>query len=825
MSVVNVSSCVKCSGDINRKIYTDKKVLGFGSPTASIMIVGESPGQNDYLGGRPFLGREGQCLNKLLEISGIDTSAVYMSNLVKCRTVHKDSNNNRSPEPIEIKNCVDFLLQEIEIVKPRVIITLGSVPLQILTTNKTAKINKIKGVVSIHSNKESYILPTFDMGYILKNGGVLNNFTQKLSSVASEVVSHLNKAKELANNSKAFIDKKYVLVDCPEKLSEMQSEVYRSKKIAFDIESTGETEEGSGLDINCKILGIGFGVGEGHAYYVPLVVKEPVGFGLVDFWKGWEGGNGIPLKVIKTILEDKSIAKTAHNSKYDISRLKYTQGIKTSNLIWDTQCASYLKDENSSHRLKDLKNVYIDLISYEKKWNKITNKGKNTEKADINIIKDYCCGDVDATWRLTRDQIQEFKKLPHLMKFMKDYYVPLMEFVADFECTGVTYDIKTANKIKNKYKDKVVEIEKNIWINSGGIKFDISSPEQVGKVLYGKLKLPPGRKTKKGYATDKAELGRLSKLHIVPALIQEHRHAQKMASTYIDRPLKECDGNNRYHISLNPTGTVSGRFSSDLQNVPRIKDIKKLFIAPEGYKLVQADLSQAEVRCFAHYANEEVLQKAFDSESIDVHCLVASEIMGVLYEEFAHLYESKDPKYEEMRSSAKATTFGLLYGRGPASIAAEQGKSTAEAQDFIYRFFNRFKKCKEWIDNTHTKVMKTGQVNNIFGRIRRLPGVFSRDNELISRCKRQSVNSIIQSTAADITNLSLIRIHRELKRHELPAKIVMSVHDSIIPEVRNDYVENVSKLMVDIMESKPTPNFKVKMRADVDIYQKWGIAQ
>ena len=317
----------------------------------------------------------------------------------------------------------------------------------------------------------------------------------------------------------------------------------------------------------------------------------------------------------------------------------------------------------------------------------------------------------------------------------------------------------------------------------------------------------------------------LAKENPIVKEIVHYRHCNHIITTYIDGRIAIVDSNNRVHISINPIGAVSGRFSTEgSQNVPKDPLIRGLHIAPPGSKLVSVDLSQAEVRAFAHYANEDVLRNAFAVEGIDVHTLIASEVRHILYDSMLKGIAEGNKEYIAMRNAAKGTVFGLLFGRGAKSIATEYGITLEDAEAFIISFFTRFPNCKRWIDETHAFASKNGYVYNIFGRIRHLPWIFSDDNEeIVAKAKRQAVNSIIQSTAADITNLALIKIARELIRNSIPHKIVLQVHDNIITETPDEYVPNVEKLMVDIMETKPHPNFTVKMKADADIYQAWGV--
>jgi DNA polymerase-1 len=203
--------------------------------------------------------------------------------------------------------------------------------------------------------------------------------------------------------------------------------------------------------------------------------------------------------------------------------------------------------------------------------------------------------------------------------------------------------------------------------------------------------------------------------------------------------------------------------------------------------------------------------------------MTASLIAKVPYAEFAEKLKNKDPQAKSLRSFTKQVVFGILYGMGSASLARDLGISVIEAEKFISEFFQRFPQSKKWIDAIHAHVHKVGYVVNIFGRVRRLPGIFSRDTKIVSLCERQSINSIVQSTAADITNIALPRIHDIFRNRNLPARIVMTVHDSIVSEVRDDYVEECGRIMKTTMELKPHPDFKVKLKADTDVFQRWGV--
>lgn len=828
--IVDPKDCKLCK--LSRRQPHTKIVTGVGNPHADLMFIGEAPGRTEAFKGEPFVGDAGDTFNELLGLAQINRQDVYISNVCKCwpwmykentRTGTK-SLTNRQPEPDEIRACLKYLEAEIAAVDPKVIIPLGGTALSAIE-GKKLKITERVGVPSLYGHKGSsslykrdvrtYVLPTYHPSFVRRNGGVSTK-ESKITVIASEVLQHLKSATEIAQNKALFEEHQYRIVDSREKLDKVVGLLKQRKVMAFDIETEG-------LGFKDKVLGIGIGIDVGVACYIPFLVRPFMGDGLVNFWEDKDITREEVLITLRDLFADKTVQKSAHNAKFDMRGLQADLGIVVEGLFWDSMCGAYLINENSSNALDILKNRYIDLLGYSDAWKRETNDGKNASNASLDTISNYCCGDCDATYRLTKDQLKEFKDKPNCTKLMQKFYVPIMEFVKDFEYVGVRYNVERAEEMKAEYKQKADAMKEDI-IRYAGCKFNPDSTKELPKVLFNILKLKHKKRTAKdNVSTDAEVLEDLAKVHIVPKLILEYRHFNKMRSTYMERFIKEADENYRLHLSTNPVGTVTGRPSSKgLMNVPREVAIKSLFVAKEGYKLIQADLSQAEVRCFAHYANEDILKAAFEQEGIDVHCLVAAEVNGVPYDEFYSKYKAGDEKFSNLRQAAKGTVFGLLYGRGPKSIAEEYGMKHEDAVAFMNKFFGRFPNCKKWIDDTHELVRQTGEVQNIFGRVRHIPGIFSQDSDQVARAERQSVNSIIQSTASDITCLSLINIHQQLKRGELPANIVLTVYDSIIAETRDDHVDHVSKMLVDTMERPPTDNFSVKMKADIDVYQEWG---
>jgi len=824
-----IPSCKQCYLGQHSQPNT-KLVNGIGNSKAQIMFVGEAPGQTEAFTGIPFTGDSGETFNELLALAGIKREDCYITNVCKCWPWKLEDNKktggkslgNKEPKEFkaEITICKKYLVQEIDEVNPKVIVALGGTALSVLE-DKVSKITERKGIPGLYGKKNSsslygnrtYIMPTLHPSYVRRNGGV--STALGITKVAEEVISHFKRAQEMVTDQTLHLAHQYTLVDSIEKMEECKKVIFEKKVCAFDIESVG-------LGIDDDILGIGFATDIGKAYYIPFLVKAFMSTKLERFFK--PDDEKVILGHLANILESEEVYKTGHNSKLDIRVIRKKLNIEVKNLYWDSMCGAYLLNENGKHGLEDLKNEFLDLLGYTDKCNRESNNQHNMSNCSLKTISDYCMGDCDATYRLTKSQTKEFEKYPDFQWLMDNFYTPLMDVFSDMEFNGVMYDATTANERKISFQQQADELLKKMHMLVG-FQFNPNSPHDLIRVLFNVLKLPKVKETKEhNICTDKDVMTELAKVHVVPKMIVDYRHLNKMNSTYIDRMLEEMDSDHRVHLPYNPIGTVTGRPSSrGLMNIPKTGDIKSLFMAPNGSKLVQGDLSQAEVRCFAHYAKEEFLIKTFATEGIDVHCLIASEVKNISYEELFRKSKIEEiQEFVDLRQAAKSLVFGILYGRGAESVAEENNLSLEMAEDFLRRFFKRFPSSKKWIDDTHKLVHETGQVQNIFGRIRRLPAIFSNKVDLVAEAERQSVNSIVQATASDWTILALIAIYRYIKEHQMPAKLVLTVYDSIVIETKDEYIEQVRRLLVDNMEHKWHQDFSVKMKCDTDIYSYWG---
>ena len=824
-----LSSCKQCSLGQHSQPNT-KLVNGTGNLKAEIMFVGEAPGQTEAFTGLPFTGDSGQTFDELLALADIKREDCYITNVCKCWPWKLEDNKktggktfgNKEPKEFqaEITICKKYLLQEINEVNPKVIIALGGTALSVLE-GKVSKITERKGIPNLYGQKNAsslygnrtYIMPTLHPSYVRRNGGVRTALG--LTKVAAEVVEHFKRAKAMVNDPVLNVIHNYMLIDSIEKMEEVREQIFAKQTCSFDIET-----EGLGMD--ARILGIGFAIDVGKACYIPIWVKAFMSNTLERFFK--PSDEALILNHLKDILESDKIYKTAHNAKFDIRGLRKQLNIIVKNLFWDSMCGAYLLNENSKHGLDDLKNRFLDLLGYSDKYIRESNDGNNAASCSLETISNYCMGDCDAEYRLAKEQIELFERYPDFKWLMDNFYVPLMDVFSEMEFNGVMYNAQTATTLKETFNKQASELLKKMHMLVG-FKFNPNSAPDLIKVLFNILKLPQKKKTDlQNICTDKKVLEDLAKENAIPKMIIDYRHFSKMSATYVDRMLAEMDQDQRVHLPFNPIGTATGRPSSKgLQNIPKAGDIKSLFIAPEGSKLIQGDLSQAEVRCFAHYANEDFLIKAFETEGIDVHCLIAGEVKNIPYDEvFRKAKIDEIQEFVDLREAAKQIVFGIFYGRGAESIAEQFNLSIDLATDFLVRFFQRFPNSKKWIDDTHKLVHETGQVQNIFGRIRRLSAIFSNQTDMVAEAERQSVNSIVQSTASDWTLLALIAVFQYIKTHSIPAKLVLTVYDSIVIETKDELVEPIGRLLKDSMEHKWHKDFSVKMRCDLTNYQAWG---
>jgi len=392
--------------------------------------------------------------------------------------------------------------------------------------------------------------------------------------------------------------------------------------------------------------------------------------------------------------------------------------------------------------------------------------------------------------------------------------IPLAFVLGDMELEGFLIDAENLIKFGEELNTKANEIQKEIY-NLCGCEFNINSPKQLGEVLFDKLNLPFGKKTKTGYSTNIDIMVKLKEKHPAVALILEYRAVTKLKSTYCDGLVKLTDSKGRLHTSFNQTITATGRLSStepNLQNIPVRttlgREIRKFFIAGDGHVLVDADYSQIELRILAHISGDETLINAFINND-DIHRLTASQVFGIAEESVT----------SDMRRMAKAVNFGIVYGISDFSLSEDIGVSVHEARKYIESYFLKYPKVKQFMDDIILSAKETGYVKTLLNRIRYIPELKMSNRNMAAFGERVARNTPIQGSAADIIKLAMLACHKRFNDEKLKSRLILQVHDELIFETEKDEIEIVSKIVKQEMEN--VYKMSVPIIVDISVGKSW----
>ncbi|MBQ6569332.1 MAG: DNA polymerase I [Clostridia bacterium] len=413
-----------------------------------------------------------------------------------------------------------------------------------------------------------------------------------------------------------------------------------------------------------------------------------------------------------------------------------------------------------------------------------------------------------------------FKKLGNeisekgMEKLFYDIEIPLALVLADMENLGFLVDRFGIMAFGEELSEKITALEDEIY-DLAGEKFNINSPKQLGVILFEKLKLPSGKKTKTGYSTNAEVLERLCDVSPVVAKVLEYRTLAKLKSTYCDGLIKEIAPDGRIHSSFNQTETRTGRISStepNLQNIPVRTELgsrmRKFFTAKEGCVLCDADYSQIELRVLAHMADDKVMTQAFNNGD-DIHTITASQVFGVPAGEVT----------PQMRSRAKAVNFGIVYGIGAFSLAKDINVSNAEASHYIKSYLTHYSGVNSYMERTVAQAKDRGYAETLYARRRYLPELSSSNHNLRAFGERVARNMPIQGTAADIIKIAMIRVYRRLAQEKLSAKLILQVHDELIVESPLNEQEKVEKILGE--EMSRAADLRVPLPADISSGKTW----
>lgn len=573
---------------------------------------------------------------------------------------------------------------------------------------------------------------------------------------------------------------RYELADTPQKRSELISALKAEKQICFDTETTG-------LDANnCELVGFSFSVKPGEAWYIPLPVNQDECRAIVNEFK--------------EILENKDIKKVGQNIKYDILVLKW-YGISVQGELFDTMLAHYLIDPDSRHNMDLLSENYLG-YSPVSITSLIGSKGKNQgnmRDVDVEKLKEYAAEDADITLQL-KNKFEPILQSVNAEKLANEIENPLIYVLADIEHEGVRIDQNALADFSKTLETEVRQIEQNIY-EKAGVKFNIASPKQLGEVLFDKLQLDTkAKKTKTGqYQTGEDVLIQLAGKSDIVADILDFRQLQKLKSTYVDAlPLMINKKTGRIHTSYNQAVASTGRLSSNnpnLQNIPirteRGREVRKAFIArDDDHILLSADYSQIELRIIAEISKDENMMEAF-IQGHDIHTATAAKVYGIGLEEVS----------STQRRNAKAVNFGIIYGQSAFGLSQNLGIPRKEAAEIIENYFNTYPGIKKYMSDTMNFARENGYVETIMGRRRYLRDINSANQTVRGFAERNAINAPIQGSAADMIKIAMIKIHQDIKDHNLQSKMTMQVHDELVFDVLKSEKEVLKQLITERMKN------------------------
>lgn len=552
-------------------------------------------------------------------------------------------------------------------------------------------------------------------------------------------------------------------------------------RFAFDTETTS-------LDYRiAEIVGFSVAFDAQDAYYVPLA-------------HDYEGApqqlnRDVILAQIKPILENPNIDKIGHHLKYDAHVLE-NHGIHLQGWYFDTMLASYvLNSVATRHGMDDVARVYLS--HFTTTFEQIAGKGakqKTFNQIELEVAAAYAAEDAHVTYRLYEVLDEKLKAVPELSHILHHIEMPTARVLTLMEENGIQLDLAFLAQLGNDFEAAIASLEQQI-IELAGESFNVSSPKQVGEILFEKLGLKGGKKTSTGqYSTNESILEKLE--HPIAELILDYRGLTKLKSTYTNGLIKQANESSaRVHTSYHQALTATGRLSStdpNLQNIPvreQIgRQIRKAFVAPQGRVLLAADYSQIELRLMAHFSQDDALVDAFNHNQ-DVHRRTAAEVLGIALEDVTG----------DQRRQAKAVNFGLLYGMSEFGLTRQLGFSRQESQDYIKKYFHRYPGIYEYMQRTRQVALEQGYIETISGRRLYTPDINARNMMVRKAAERAAINAPLQGSAADIIKMAMIEVDKILPQDQ--AKLLLQVHDELVFEVDAEIADQLAEQLREVMQS------------------------
>ena len=590
---------------------------------------------------------------------------------------------------------------------------------------------------------------------------------------------------------------KYHLVDTKVKRADLVSKLFMQKSVCFDTETTG-------LNVfTADLIGLSFCFSKGEAYYVTLPADKDE--------------TSDVLREFKAFFQSEHIEKIGQNIKFDLLMLSM-YGIELRGPMFDTMIAHYLVQPELRHGMDYLAEIYLRYrtIHYD---DLVGGKGKNQidiRFVDLDLLCDYAAEDADITFQLKEILEKEIHQ-NGLQQLFYEIEMPLMKVLARMEQNGVRIDSEALRLSSVVLTGEMIELEKQIH-ELAEYEFNVSSPAQVGEILFDRLKLDEkAKKTKTGqYSTSEDVLEKIRSKHPIIGKILEYRGLRKLLSTYIDAlPQLINQSTGKVHTSFNQTVASTGRLSStnpNLQNIPirdaQGKEIRKAFIPDEGCVFLSADYSQIELRIMAHLSGDANMLEAFNSGH-DIHTATAAKIFKKPIEEVT----------SDMRRKAKTANFGIIYGISTFGLADRLSIPRSEAKELIEGYFTTYPDVKRYMDEAIQRAKEAGFVETIFGRKRFLADINSQNSIVRGYAERNAINAPIQGSAADIIKIAMVKIQSRLDKEQLHTTMTMQVHDELNFNVPASEIEVAKKIVVDEMES--AIKLQVPLIADCGVGANW----
>ncbi|QSQ95445.1 DNA polymerase I [Acinetobacter indicus] len=637
-----------------------------------------------------------------------------------------------------------------------------------------------------------------------------NNPNSNSYKQVSQAISQTPAAAEVATEDQAQLSSSedqlgeatYHTVLSPADWDALFQRLSTATRFAFDTETTS-------LDYRiAQIVGFSVAFDATEAFYVPLAH---------DYAGAPEQLNReAVLAQIKPILENPAVEKIGHHLKYDAHVLE-NHGIHLQGWYFDTMLASYvLNSVATRHGMDDVARLYLSHLTTT--YEQIAGKGakqKTFNQIEIETAAHYAAEDAHVTYRLYEVLNEKLQRHPELSNLLHHIEMPVARVLTQMEENGIKLDLNFLDQLGVEFSNTMLQLEQQI-IELAGQPFNVSSPKQVGEILFEKLGIKGGKKTATGqYSTSESILEKIE--HPIASLIVEYRGLSKLKSTYTDGLQKQANSSShRVHTSYHQALTATGRLSStdpNLQNIPVRMDIgrqiRKAFIAPEGRVLLAADYSQIELRLMAHFSQDDALVDAFNHGQ-DVHRRTAAEVLNIALEDVT----------PDQRRQAKAVNFGLLYGMSEFGLIRQLGFTREESQNYIKQYFQRYPGIYEYMQRTRQVALEQGFVETLTGRRLYTPDIDARNMMVRKAAERAAINAPLQGSAADIIKMAMVEVDKMLPRDQ--AKMLLQVHDELVFEVDANVADELAPKLAEVMQS--VIELSVPLVVEVGKGQNWDEA-